>query len=193
MTRSTWNVVGHPNALFRCAPREAEDVSGFLRLPVSSTSQQYYALSDTASNQQGHEGRGLAKREVEGLVNLEKESKEWRSMAYLRHDANDIQRASAAGWGHQLTKTFESFKGPAVLDTTAGVTVAHRACNWAYHLAKEAGVKFIFGPALGSVTGFLRSAQTVCGILTADGKSHQADKVIVCGGPWSQSFRLALC
>lgn len=134
---------------------------------------------------QGHEGRGLAKKEVIGLMNLEKENMEWRSMAFLRHDPNDVKRATAAGWGKQLTEPFKGFKGPGVLDMTAGVTIAHRACNWAHHLAAEAGVEFVFGKLAGQVVDFVRSGKTVCGVRTADGKSHKADKVIACCGPWS--------
>lgn len=132
----------------------------------------------------GHEGRGLASREVQGLLGLEKESPEWRSMAYLRREPEDVKRAKEAGWDAHMS-TFKTFKGPGVLDTTAGFTVAHKACNFASQLAKEAGVQFVFGQA-GDVTGFLRSGKKVCGVQTADGKCHRADVVIVCAGPWSE-------
>lgn len=58
-----------------------------------------------------------------------------------------------------------------------------QACQWALHLCKRAGVKFILHPVRGCFDGFIESGcvlnQRILGVSTKDGAEHRADKVIV--------------
>jgi hypothetical protein len=58
-----------------------------------------------------------------------------------------------------------------------------QACQWALHLCKQAGVKFILHPVQGCFDGFIESGcvlnQRVLGVSTKDGVEHRAHKVIV--------------
>lgn len=58
--------------------------------------------------------------------------------------------------------------------------MAGKSCLWAMHLAKRAGVKFVLHPEKGNLQALV-SGQTgrVTGIETCDGKTHEANLVVV--------------
>lgn len=70
-------------------------------------------------------------------------------------------------------------------DTSGGLTYADKACAWALHLAKKAGVKTFLGPQVGKLEDLIvegtGETKKVRGVRTADGKEHKADVVIVAG------------
>jgi sarcosine oxidase/L-pipecolate oxidase len=77
----------------------------------------------------------------------------------------------------------------AVFDATAGFVAAGKSCLWAMHLCRQAGVKFVLGPETGKLADLLSKGDgSVYGIETIDGKSHQADLVIVACGGWTPSI-----
>lgn len=107
------------------------------------------------------------------------------------------------GWAHKLDpcgrqRRFGVHK--AVLDSTAGFVVAYKSCGWARHLAEKAGAKFVLHPVKGKVvqlgeTGGNGAARKPV-VVTADGKAHRADLVVVaCESPalrWSCKSFLSL-
>ncbi|RWA04218.1 hypothetical protein EKO27_g10888 [Xylaria grammica] len=82
--------------------------------------------------------------ELQTLRNMEKEGV--RDTQFKSDDEADVERASRSGWAHKLDvcgrqERFGVHK--AVLDSSAGFVVAYKACAWAQHLARKAGVEFI--------------------------------------------------
>lgn len=72
----------------------------------------------------------------------------------------------------------------AVLDSSAGFVVAYKACAWAQHLARKAGVGFILHPTKGKVVGIDTTADQKPILRTADGMIHNGDLVVIAGnGP----------
>lgn len=116
----------------------------------------------------------------------------------LTYDINnpvDVKRAKFAGYGYKLDYALEAKKRIphliGLLDSTAGMLYASRACQYAKYLCEELGVKFILGGAKGTFDSYLykdQSEQKVCGILTKDGVSHYANLVVVSSGPWTTSL-----
>lgn len=108
---------------------------------------------------------------------------------------------------------FDNFRGGRTngfLDAGSGINLADKACVYARHLCKKAGVKFILGWPHGELEKLIvsesSSTKRVTGIQTRDGLSHFADLVVVActmhyyllssgmiltfsfsGGPWSSS------
>jgi sarcosine oxidase/L-pipecolate oxidase len=59
--------------------------------------------------------------------------------------------------------------------------VAYKACAWAQHLARKAGVEFILHPTRGKVVGIDTTVDYRPIIRTADGATHEGDLVVVAG------------
>ncbi|CAK4032624.1 L-saccharopine oxidase [Lecanosticta acicola] len=75
-----------------------------------------------------------------------------------------------------------------ILDMTAGFVLASRACAWALHLCvKSGGVKTYLGEEFG-LRSFLKTGDTVTGIITAGMERHSADLVLVACGGWTPSL-----
>ncbi|KAI1334501.1 FAD dependent oxidoreductase [Xylariaceae sp. FL0016] len=123
--------------------------------------------------------------ELETLANMEKEG--IRQTQFKSDDASDIQRAKDSGWIHKLDpcRRRERFGvHKAVLDSSAGFTVAYKSCAWAQHLAMQAGVEFVLHPTGGKVLD-ISNARRKPTVKTADGQTHYADLVVVAGGGWT--------
>ncbi|KAJ8120186.1 hypothetical protein ONZ43_g3042 [Nemania bipapillata] len=124
--------------------------------------------------------------ELDTLRNMEKEG--IRDTQFRSDDDIDVERASKSGWGHKLDacRRQERFGvHKAVLDSSAGFTVAYKACAWAQYLARKAGVEFILHPTKGKVTNIDTTATEKPIVQTADGVTHEADLVVVAGGGWT--------
>ena len=74
-----------------------------------------------------------------------------------------------------------------VLDMTSGFVLASRACAFALHLCRKAGVITYLGPEYG-MKSLLREERKVSGIITRDGREYNADVVIVACGGWTPSL-----
>ncbi|RSH87283.1 hypothetical protein EHS25_003192 [Saitozyma podzolica] len=130
-----------------------------------------------------------------------------RGRVFVLNDEADLQRARAADtladaddevedmhWSDKLSRFNGLMEGDihGFLDMDAGFTRADKACQWALHLCKQAGVKFILHPVQGCFDGFIESGcvlnQRVLGVSTKDGVEHRADKVIVACGGWTPSI-----
>ncbi|KAI1497961.1 FAD dependent oxidoreductase [Biscogniauxia marginata] len=126
--------------------------------------------------------------ELTTLENMESEG--IREHQFKSDDEQDLLRAKERGWAHKLDpcqrqERFGVHK--AVLDSTAGFVYAYKSCAWAQHLAKRAGVKLLLDPAHGKVIDLVsRDNHPVA--LTADGREHLADLVVVAGGGWTPSL-----
>lgn len=110
----------------------------------------------------------------------------------LRYDINsgaDVKRARACGMGNKmqfaldLKEKIPEMEG--VLDSTSGVLYASRACQYAKYLCTKMGVKFHLGGSKGTFKEFILEGSEVKGIITEDGKKHEADLVVISAGPWS--------
>ncbi|KAI1745848.1 FAD dependent oxidoreductase [Xylaria scruposa] len=128
----------------------------------------------------------FADTELQTLQNMEIEG--IRDTQFKSGDDNDIERAARTGWAHKLDvcnrqERFGVHK--AVLDSSAGFVVAYKACAWAQHLARKAGVEFILHPTNGKVVGIDTTAGHEPVLRTADGKTHEGNLVVVAGGGWT--------
>lgn len=106
------------------------------------------------------------------------------SKAKFSHLSLDVERAVRSGWAHKLDvcgrrERFGVHK--AVLDSSAGYTVAYKACAWTQQLARKAGVEFILHPASGKVVDISTTTGDRSIIRTADGMIHEGDLVVVAG------------
>jgi sarcosine oxidase/L-pipecolate oxidase len=66
--------------------------------------------------------------------------------------------------------------------------VAYKSCAWARYLAEKAGVKFILDPNHGKAVRIESDTTGTTIVHTADGKMHQADRVVVACGGWTPSL-----
>ncbi|KAI0196490.1 FAD dependent oxidoreductase [Xylaria flabelliformis] len=128
----------------------------------------------------------FADTELQTLQNMEKEG--IRDTQFKSDDDDDIERATRTGWARKLDvcsrqERFGVHK--AVLDSSAGFVVAYKACAWAQHLARKAGVEFILHPTNGKVVGIDTTADGKPVLRTAGGKTHEGDLVVVAGGGWT--------
>ncbi|KAK5630861.1 hypothetical protein RRF57_006576 [Xylaria bambusicola] len=124
--------------------------------------------------------------EIQTLRNMEKEGV--RGTQFKSDDDADIERASRTGWAHKLDvcRRQERFGvHKAVLDSSAGFVVAYKACAWAQHLARKAGVEFILHPTKGRVVGVDTSNPDKPVVRTVDGVTHEGYLVVVAGGGWT--------
>ncbi|KAI0157574.1 FAD dependent oxidoreductase [Xylariaceae sp. FL1272] len=131
-------------------------------------------------------GDELAEFEIETLRNMEREGV--RDSQFRCDQETDIQRASHNGWGHKLDVCHRQERfgvHKAVLDSSGGFVAAYKSCAWAQHLARRAGVKFVFGPVEGKVTSIGTAVGNKPYVLTSDGTSYLADVVVVAGGGWT--------
>lgn len=136
---------------------------GFLRLSTDDT------LSD-------HETTTLESLTAEGL----------RDTQYIIGNVEDEKRAQDGS--RRFDKKFDALKRKergqplgGVFDSTAGFLRASKACLWVMHLARIAGVKFIFGDKGGLASLIKKDDGQVVGIQTTDGILHPAELVIVAG------------
>lgn len=80
-------------------------------------------------------------------------------------------------------KNLEGGRLTGFFDTSAGFTVADKACAWARYLAEKEGVKFVLGPETGKLDELLVQGEgedkKVVGLKTVDGVKHGTDVVVV--------------
>ncbi|GAW16912.1 hypothetical protein ANO14919_063590 [Xylariales sp. No.14919] len=124
--------------------------------------------------------------ELQTLRNMEKEGV--RDTQFKSDDDADVERASRSGWAHKLDvcgrqERFGVHK--AVLDSSAGFVVAYKACAWAQHLARKAGVEFILHHSKGKVVDIDTKDHQRPVVRTADGSTYEGDLVVVAGGGWT--------
>lgn len=113
-----------------------------------------------------------------------------RDTQYVLNNPEDTERAKKDGWYAQMNffenngdhPILQKLKG--VFDSTSGLLAANKACLYVNSVLKSRGVKFVTGEA-GTVEILKETGDVVEGIVTADGKVHLADLVIVACGPWS--------
>ena len=76
------------------------------------------------------------------------------------------------------------------LQPNAGYANARATVEFMAHTARELGVTFCVGETAGACVGYVpgTSPGSVAGIVTADGRQHAADKVLVAAGPWSPTL-----
>ncbi|KAE8538352.1 hypothetical protein D1P53_004705 [Cryptococcus gattii VGV] len=88
-------------------------------------------------------------------------------------------------------KNLEGGRLTGFFDTSAGFTVADKACAWARYLAEKEGVKFVLGPETGKLDELLVQGEgedkKVVGLKTVDGVKHGTDVVVVACGGWTPS------
>lgn len=76
-----------------------------------------------------------------------------------------------------------------IFDATAGYVLASRACAFALHLCRRAGVEFHFGASNALESIHCSSDKTrVAGIITASDATHSADLVILACGGWTPTL-----
>ncbi|KAF2966726.1 hypothetical protein GQX73_g6828 [Xylaria multiplex] len=110
------------------------------------------------------------------------------SEVLLAFVAAHIERAERNGWAHKLDvcRRRERFGvHKAVLDSSAGFVVAYKACAWAQHLARKAGVEFILDREKGKVVGIDMTDHHKPVVRTADGVAREGDLIVVAGGGWT--------
>ncbi|KAL2114195.1 hypothetical protein VUR80DRAFT_122 [Thermomyces stellatus] len=135
----------------------------------------------------------LHERYVNHLAATQKTSPKFREMQFVKGLAGEDERIKKLGkvWEkkYHVLDTFGNGNTNGFLDTAAGLTLADKACTYAYHLCKKEGVKFVFGDKKGRLQDLIRtkngSEKKVTGIKTCDGLTHSADVVIVACGPWT--------
>ncbi|ORY27903.1 FAD dependent oxidoreductase [Naematelia encephala] len=120
-----------------------------------------------------------------------------RDRVFLLKDENDTKRAAEADTKDprysrtsKLRRFNNLFDGDVhgVLDMDSGFNRADKACLWAWHLCRLAGVKFILDATAGRFESFIYSDKLVLGVKTGDNKEHLADKTIVACGGWTASI-----
>lgn len=93
-------------------------------------------------------------------------------------------------------KNLEGGRLTGFFDTSAGFTVAGKACAWARYLAEKEGVKFVLGPETGKLDELLVQDEgenkRVVGLKTVDGVKHGTDVVVVACAFSISSFFLLL-
>ncbi|EIW70405.1 hypothetical protein TREMEDRAFT_71288 [Tremella mesenterica DSM 1558] len=143
----------------------------------------------------GHELSPFHAASLQGIVEAGR-----RDHVFLLNDEKELERAEAldaAGsgqhWAGKMQRFAKLLGGDVhgILDTDAGYTRADKACLYALHLAKEAGVKFVLDPIGGMFDSFVLegegSDKKVVGVKTKDGKVHPASKAIAACGGWTAS------
>lgn len=107
---------------------------------------------------------------------------------YIVRNPRDIEKAINAGFAHAIDPFGRIEKGKpysGVLDTVGGLLYADKACLYALHKARAAGVTFVFGQAGTFIRTLVDSKGNVTGIATGDGKQHKANLVVIAGGGWT--------
>jgi sarcosine oxidase/L-pipecolate oxidase len=75
-----------------------------------------------------------------------------------------------------------------VLETTGGIAIADKACQFALHKAKTLGVQFVLDSLAGSMESLCYEGNQVIGIRTKDGIIHPAAMTILACGGWTPSL-----
>ena len=99
----------------------------------------------------------------------------------------DVARAKAQGFGHAVNP-FSRRENHGILDMSAGIVYADKACRFALHKAVALGVKTVFGSMSGKFEGFLETEGIIRGISTVDGKQHPAALTIMACGGWTPAL-----
>ncbi|KAI0939660.1 hypothetical protein AcW1_004614 [Taiwanofungus camphoratus] len=131
----------------------------------------------------------LSELERQTLENMTAEG--LRDTQFVMSDEEDVRRAGKKGWAHKLLKFMipdndgkETFE--AVLDSTAGYVYPSKACAFLAGKLRTKGAQFVLGPGKGTFVSFRvegsGSSKRVIGIVTQDGKEHDADLVIMASG-----------
>lgn len=133
-----------------------------------------YARLDNAPQHRSYEAGHLAYCDANGT----------RHTQYDLTLDEDQRRAARDGWAAKMN-AFTRPKGTiGVLDSTAGVVRAADACHYlARRLADELGVRFVTGETQGRFSHWYDGNST--SFVTADGRTHHADRVVMALGPWS--------
>ncbi|KAF2029381.1 hypothetical protein EK21DRAFT_89798 [Setomelanomma holmii] len=107
-------------------------------------------------------------------------------------DRKHNQIAESIGLGFAMDPFQRKRRGKhnvGVLDYTGGMAVADKACRFALHKARKAGAYFVLEPSAGAFASFITSPDgRIAGIVTKDGKQHQADLTIMACGGWTPAL-----
>ncbi|KAK8245687.1 FAD dependent oxidoreductase [Phyllosticta capitalensis] len=118
---------------------------------------------------------------------------EIKSTQYRITDAQRQSEAAEDGIPRTKLDPFDRFARclptDGILDATGGYVLASKACSWALHLCRQAGVKL----RLGAPHKFISyttcpSSGVITGLTTADGTHHRASLLIVAGGGYTPSL-----
>jgi sarcosine oxidase/L-pipecolate oxidase len=101
----------------------------------------------------------------------------------VNNDTQDRKIALDNDMGYGLQPFSKDVIG--VLETTGGLAMAAKACQFALYMAKKLGVKFVLHPQKGKFSRLLEDGRKVVGIETADGTGHQAAMTIIACGGWT--------
>jgi sarcosine oxidase/L-pipecolate oxidase len=98
---------------------------------------------------------------------------------------DDKEQVEANNWLVKA-KSLQSRRGKRLdgfIDTSGGVTYADKACAWALHLCREAGVEMMLGDRVGELQEIVKTgsgpSRRVVGLRTVDEVEHQADVVVI--------------
>lgn len=134
--------------------------------------------------------------DAEGPNPFEKQSIENITKAGLGHtqylftDAKEATRAKANGLGHAVDPFNLSKNGKyqGYFNAVGGLVYADKACRYALHLAQKLGVKLVLDRRVGSFERFHEPNGKVAGIVTADGKVHEATLTLIALGGWTPTI-----
>lgn len=97
---------------------------------------------------------------------------------------DDVAYAQSQGFGYAVNP-FRREANYGLLDISAGVVYADKACRFVLHKIMRLGVKTVFSAESGKCCGFLGDTGHVSGIVTADGKEHLSALTIMACGGWT--------
>lgn len=108
---------------------------------------------------------------------------------YLLGEQDEVARAKADGFDYAVDPFNLSKEGTyqGYFDAVGGVVYADKACRYALHLAQSLGVKFILDQKSGNFERLHERNGKAVGIVTADGKTHNAELTILALGGWTPS------
>lgn len=134
-------------------------------------------------------GNTFDEHEVETQANFPADIKHTQ---YRVNDPQRVQDATKDGIPKEKLDPFNrqvrGLQTDGMLDMTAGFVLASKACSFALHLCRKAGVSFHLGAGRGEFRSFIKRDDTVIGITTVDGTSHTASLVVVAAGGWTPSL-----
>jgi len=139
----------------------------------------------------------LPQFERDTIASMEAEG--YRDTQLVAGDEQHEEIARAKGFQFALDPFRRRIKKKAytgVVDTTGGMAIADKACCYALHKARLAGVKFVLGAENGCLEKLCYTSgtgpKTVTGIQTRGGSVHHASLVIVACGGWTPAILPAL-
>lgn len=109
---------------------------------------------------------------------------------YVFTDPKEAARAKENGFGYAVDPFNISKDGiiHGYFDAIGGLVYADKACRYALHLVQSLGVKVILDRRAGSFERFHEQDGKVVGIVTADGKTHEAALTLMALGGWTPSI-----